>query len=448
MEYEVKETSPVKRTVEVTVPAEEVNAAIGAAVALYRTDADIKGFRKGKAPSSMIESRFKKQIYSEATTELVNLHINQIIGEIDDSPVSRIDFDGQEMERDKDYSYAITFEVMPVFELPDFEGAPVEEEVPEADTSEIDAIFERVRNNMAEFKVIEDGRPAQDGELAVVTFQAFDEKGAPVPGIKAENFELEVGRGQALPEFEELIKSIEPGAQGQKDITFPEDFLNTEMAGKTVTFKAEVHSVKEKVLPELNDDFARKAGGFESMEKMREGIEHSYLQSRRQLYRSQAHKKLLDFLMEKVDFTAPESMVEEHVARLVGDVERRLDRQGKSIESTGKTKEQLAEEVRSEAEHMAKSQVFLLTAARKLELSVEEQEMDQYFQRVAAQTGENWAQIKRYYQENNLIFAVRDQILADKAMDAIYAKADVTETPVKDTAVTEQTSDAEAGGAE
>ena len=118
MEYQIEELSPVKRSVKVEVPEEEVHAALGATIALYQRQTNMDGFRKGKVPSSIIEGRFKQQIYTEATTDLVNTHINQIMNELRVKPVSKIDYDGGEMERGKPFSYTLSFEVMPEFELP------------------------------------------------------------------------------------------------------------------------------------------------------------------------------------------------------------------------------------------------------------------------------------------------------------------------------------------
>ena len=128
MEHKVEELSPVSRKISITVPVEEVNAALSAAVALYRHRYEIKGFRRGKAPASVVESKYRAQLYTEATTDLINYQINEVLSTLNMMPLSRIDMDGKELVRDEEFNYTISFEVAPDFALPDYEGLAVEVE--------------------------------------------------------------------------------------------------------------------------------------------------------------------------------------------------------------------------------------------------------------------------------------------------------------------------------
>ena len=430
MEYKVEDLSPVKKQINITVPVDEVNAALAATIAMYRTNVDLKGFRKGKVPSSVIEGRFKKEVYSEATQDLVNVHINEVMGDSEFTPVSRIDFDGGELVRDEEFTYSISFEVMPEFELPSYEGFEVEEEKVVVDEKEVDEVIDRIRGNMAENVAVAETRAAKDGEIAVIDFAAY-ENGEAIEGVSAENFQMSLGDKQALEDFEALVKTITVGESGEGEVTFPEDFINPEFAGKTVNMKVTVHAIQEKKLPELDDELAKKAGGFDSVEKMREAVVESYKTSRDQLNKSQAQKTMLDALLKTVEFPLPESMVDQHVDSLIQERIERLERQGKSIESLGKTPEELRAEVRPEAEEIAKTQIFLIAAAKKEGVEVTEQEVDMQLHQIAMRSGQEFHVVKDYYSKNNLLFSLRDRLLADKAMDAIYEKANVTEVEPK-----------------
>jgi trigger factor len=428
MEYQVEQPTPVKRTIKVQVPAEEVQASLQTTIALYQRDAQMDGFRKGKVPMSVIEGRFKKQIYTEATTDLVNLHINQIMTEQKFTPVSRIDFDGDELERGEDFSYALNFEVMPEFELPDYEGLAVEEEEPEVDEDEVQAVFERIRNQMAELVEEDEVRQPVDGDAVVINFAAYDD-GKAIDGVHAENFQMVLGEGQALEAFEDIVKTMTRGEIKEEDLTFPEDFLNPALAGKTVRMMVKLVTLKKKVLPELDDELAQKAGGFTDLEQMRLAVRKSYLESRTQLYRSMAQKKILDQLMARAEFPVPETLFEGHLNHLVQNFINRLEQRGKSLESTGKTEEDLRAEFRSDAESMARSEVFLLTVARKEVLEVSEQEIDFHFRQMAARTGQDFMQLKKYHMDNDLIIPIHNRMLADKAMELLYNKAEIKKVP-------------------
>ncbi len=431
MQYASEDLSPVKKKITVTTPAEEVDAALSATLAMYRTSISLDGFRKGKVPASLIEKRFRNEVYKEATTDLVNVHINEIIGEGKFTPVSRIDFSGGELERGSEFVYSISFEVMPEFDLPAYEGFEVEQEEAEVDEAELSAVIERLRSNMGETVTVGEAREPVDGEIAVVDFEAFDENGAAIAGVKADNFQLTLGEGQTLPDFEALLKSMKPGEEKEGPVVFPADFFNPEFAGRTVSMKATLHAVKEKKLPELDEAFARKAGGFESMEKLRDSVRESYIKTRTDLNKASAQKQLLDQLLKLADFPVPESMLESHTGMLLGDIEEKLERQGKNLAALGKTESQLREEVRPEAEMRARSQIFLLCVARKSGLEVSEDEVDLQIRRMAIQSGQDYKAIKDYYTQNNLLFALRDRLLADKAMDELFSKADVKMTPPK-----------------
>ena len=431
MQYTTEDLSPVKKKITITVSAEECDAALAATIAMYRTSISLDGFRKGKVPSSIIEKRFHNEVYKEATTELVNVHINEILTEAKLNPASRIDFDGGELERGKDFVYSISFEVMPEFEVPSYEGFEVEQEETEVNEDEISAVVERLRSNMAEVITVGEPRSPQDGDIGVIDFEAFDEKGEPIAGIKADNFQLSLGEGQTLTDFEALVKGLKVGDSGEGPVSFPDDFFNAEFAGKTVTMKVKLHALKERKLPELDDAFAQKAGGFENMEKLRDSVRQSYMKSRDDLHKSAAQKTLLDSLLKLVDFPVPDSMMQSHINMLVGDLQDKLERQGKNLSSLGKTEEALREEVRPEAEMRARSHIFLLTVAHKNELAMSEQEVDMHLRRMAMQSGQDYNAIKDYYTKNNLLFALRDRLLADKAMDAIYDKAAVKKIPAK-----------------
>ncbi|GAB6059272.1 trigger factor [Desulfonatronum parangueonense] len=436
MQYEVLEPSSVKRTVKIVTPPEEVNSALAVAIALYRRDAEIKGFRKGKVPASIIEGMFKKKIYDEATNDLINCHINEVINELGVTPLSRIDVDSELIVRDQPFEYTISFEIAPQFELPPYEGIAVEQEKAVASDVETQKVLDRIRNNMAEIVPLEEDRPAQDGDLVVVDFQAFDQ-GVPIDEVKAENFQIELGQGGALPAFESMIQGLKAGQNTESEITFPPDFLNEAFAGKTVTMNVTLKEIKQKKFPEFDALFAKRAGEFESMEQLREAIQKSYLETRNQVNKSAAQKKILDTLTSQVDFELPESMVNDQIDRMVMEMKNRLERIGKNIEAMGMPMEQIREQFRAQSESLVKSQLFLLAVATKEGFRVSPMEQDAFFRDMAQKTGQDFQGLKHFHEQNNLMPAVTDRILSDKAIEFIYSKAKVTEveaTPAQDQA--------------
>lgn len=429
MEYTVEDLSPVKKKVHITVDPKEVEAAILATVAVYRTSVKLDGFRKGKVPASVIESRFREKIYEEAKQDLVNVHINEVVQSLGVTPVSSIDFDGKNLERDAPYVYSISFEVLPTFDLPAYEGIEVEQEKAEVKDDEVEEVISRILRDRSELVPAEGNGPAVDGQIVEMDFAAY-ENGEPIQGIAAQNFQLALGERQALEAFEDLIKIAPLGEEIEGEVSFPADFIAPDLAGKTVTMKIKVHAIKERKTPELDAEFA-KSVGYESVEKMREAIVDSYGKTRANLHKADAQKVLLDKLLKMVDFSLPEAMVETHMRSLLADRRNNLERQGKSLDSLGKTMEELTAEIRPEAEAIVRAQVLLLAVARKEGLEVSERDVDFAIFQLAQRSGEDFKQLKDAYERSGAIFTLRDRLLADKGMESIYTKAKVTEVEPK-----------------
>ena len=431
MDYTVTEVSPVETKIEVKVPAEEINASLMATTAIYRQNMDLRGFRKGKVPSSIVESKFRTQIMREAANDLMNVHINEIMSNLKYLAIAKLDVSPVELEKDKAIDYVVTFEHCPNFELPAYEGLEVEEEEALASDAEVEQVIERIRGNLAELKVVKEARLPQNGDVVVVSFNAT-ENGVPVPGVRAENFQLSLGEGQALEDFEALVKATMPGADNTGAMSFPADFINQDLAGKTVDLNITVHIIKEKELPPVDDELAKKAGSFEGLEKLREAISKSYVQSRQQLFKAAAQKKLLDAMLATVDFALPPSLVEEQINLLVDDAKNKIERTGKAPEALGKSDEDLRKEFEPKALEIVKSQLLLIKLSDKEGIETTPQEMDAYFMQVASRTGQDVLAVKQHYEQNGLVIPVRDKILADKAMELVYSKAKVTKVPVKE----------------
>ncbi len=428
MEHDVKIVSPVERAITFTVPTEEVNAALITTIAMYKRSQQVKGFRQGKAPASVIESKFKKQIYGEATTDMINFQINQVMGELGLQPMSRIDVDAGEIVRDQDFVYTIKFEIAPEIDLGNYKGRKIVEEESEVNEDEIAKIETRILEQNATVETLDEVRPAKDGEIATVSFGTFDAEGNVVEGIKAESFDLAVGKEQALPEFEELVKTLSSGESGEKEVTFPDDFINTNLAGRTLTMKVKVHAVKSRIMPEMSDEVAKSAG-FDNAEALKTAIRASYTSQTVQLNKSKAQKELLDVLVAELDFPLPPAMLEDRVQRMIEDLEMRLDKQGKSLAALGKNMDELKKEHASAAEESCRAELFLLAVAKNEVLDVSSQEIDMAINQYAMQTGQPFHNLKQYYEENGLLMPMRDRLLADKAMDFIYDNAEITKVP-------------------
>lgn len=425
MQYQVEEVSPVQKKVHVTVPAEEVNAALDTTVALFKKDLKISGFRKGKVPASYVESRFRQEIYEQAQKDLLNVHFNQIFGELGEQPMAGLNLDSQEeMQRDREYKYSIDFEVRPQVELPEYHGLTVKKRKAEPTEEQIQNMLQQLQQASSTLEVVEEHRPPQDGEVAVIDFAAYED-GQPLQDIQSTGFELPLGQGQSLQDFEEIVKELSPGEKTTKPLTFPEDFLNEQFAGKALDMEVQLNVVKKYSLPEIDAELAQKVGA-DSVEDLRQKLIENMRNYQENMEKSRAQKKLLDQLASQVEVSLPESMVQNQLEYLLDTKQQEMERQGKSLDSLG-TKEELQKEYRPVAEENVKRQLILLEIAKREELTVSDQEIQMQLQRLAQEYGQDPKSLKEYYEQNNLIPALQDSLLADKAMERLYQLSQVEE---------------------
>ena len=426
MQHTVEDISPVKKKVVVTVSANEVDAIINSTTAKYRSRVALPGFRKGKAPLPMVEKRFSQDIYEEAANELLNGNVSQILEEMAVEPVGELSFedDISPIKRGEEFAYSFSFEVMPEMLLPEYNDIGVEEDDVVVEDREIDDVLERVRKSMAERTPVEEKRLAEDGDVLSMDFEGFDENNEPVEGVAGKNFQVAIGDGQVIPDFEALAKTILPGEEGEGKVAFPEDYTHAPLAGKTVTMKIKALSLDSRILPEINDEFAKKAGGFDTVVSMRDNIRETYVRNRKEMARAKAQSLLLEKLLEKMDFPLPEGMVERYIQNIIHGKLEEMSRKGKEIaELIESDFESMKEEAKEEAEKFAKTQLFLLTVAKKEKIEATPQEMNAALRQIAARNGRDIKEVQEQYMRNNLYPALRDRIVADKAMDVMYNKA-------------------------
>lgn len=425
MEYTVEDLSPIKKKVNVTVPAEEVDSAIAATGALYKSRVSLDGFRKGKVPMSVIEKRFHDQIYEEAHDDLINVHINQVMEKLDSRPVSPIKMDGdtEPLQKGKPYSYAMQFEVMPVFDLPAYENLEVEqtEAIP---STEMEArLLERLGKEESGLVPVNGDGPATDGQIVNLDFEVYED-GKELKNARTKDFDLELGSHASLQEFEDFIKTIPVGHTAEREIQFPEDFIAESVAGKKILIKATVNAIKERKSPDLDDNFAKRLGK-ENLEELKKDIAKAYSSGMANLYKGEAQQKLLNKIVEQTDFMLPEAMVQNETSFLAFDYAERLARHGKRAFSNREEMEKFVDSFKEAGKARTREKIVLLSIARKEKLQIAPRELEAEIVKSARKMDEEPQKYYQQLQDTGLIFQLHDNLLCDKAMDLIYSRASV-----------------------
>lgn len=427
MKYTKEELSPTKVKVVVNVEADEINAAISAGVAMQQKGISLHGFRKGHVPAGVIEKRFKAQIYSDAANDLTNVHLNKILDELKLTPVTGLKVTPTPIviERDTPVEYTVEFEHLPVFDLPAYDGLEVEQSrFSTMSDEEVNKFMASLREKNSRLLPVDGEGPAQDGDYVNLDFSVVVD-GKEVTSSKG--IDYVVGQEGAFAPLDELIRSARVNEDTEKEVTFPEDFMLESVRGKTGVMKAHVYAIRRMVRPteeELVTKFKMKDLG-----ELRAEAINLLVQQKNALARSEAQTKLLEKLLKMVDYALPETLVESELDVFVQRETQRAMQVGKTL-SDEQIKE-IREKNTEKAQQQVKTYVLLRKIADNENLQTTERELQMEVARQAQQMAANGQNVNpqdlyKYYAENGMLFSVRDQLLINKAVEAIYAKASVT----------------------
>ncbi len=429
MQVNVEEVSDLTKKLVVTLPADMVGARLDAAYNKLKNEVRIKGFRRGRVPRPVLEKTFRPQVEAEVAEELVKETYFDALEQTDLDPVVHPQVEVHRFQDDGTFLYEAKVDVRPEFELTDYTDITVQMEEIAVSDEEIEERLEAMRRQMAPLQSVTD-RPVADGDLVLIDFEAFDEDGKPIEQVRGTDFSVEVGSGRHGEEFESALIGIEKGVETERTITFPPGFANQVLAGKTVTFKITVKDIKERVLPELDDEFAADVDEkFTSLDELREHIRAEILKEKEESQAGDLADKIMAELLARHDFPVPERLVVYEAEMMVKQMEQRLLAQGVSIEAAGLDRDQLAANYREPAEKRVRGDFILKKIAEKENIKLSEEDIEEGFQRVARQYDMTVAEVKQYFRAREDALPFMHELLNEKILDFLREKVTIERVP-------------------
>ena len=372
LQVEKLEKNMAKLTVE--VPAEQFDEALKTSYKKNRNRFNIPGFRKGKAPQTVVEKMYGPGVlYEDAVDEVINKTYGDAMKESGLDIVSRPEISVEKIEKGQTFIYTALVAVKPPVTLGEYKGIEVERARPEVTDADIEAELKKVQEQNSRLVSVED-RPVADGDQVVIDFDGYID-GIPFEGGKAEAYDLTIGSHSFIDTFEEQLIGKSIDEEVEVNVSFPENYHASELAGKPAMFKVVVHEIKAKELPELDDEFASEVSEFETMDEYKADLKAKLSETKQQQATTENENNVVEKVVSNASMEIPEAMIEEQVNGTLEDYARRMRSQGLTMEQymqfTGMTADRLKEEIRPQAEKRSRTRLVLeaVVEAEKLEAS-------------------------------------------------------------------------------
>ncbi len=418
--------SPILHRVEVEVGQKRVGKAFDRAYRELARQVNVRGFRPGKAPRSVLERLYGASLAEQLEQTLVAETLSDAIEQAGLEPVSEPAIESQAPRGGESFSYTARVEVKPEIELPDLAGLPARRPRVEVTGVDVDQELENLRQRSAKLMEEPPESFVETGHVVTVDFVGRVD-GEPFEGGTGQDVEVEIGSGRFLPDFETQLVGAASGEDRELTVAFPDDYGNDELAGKTAVFAAHVVAIKRREVPELDDEFAKDLGDFDDLDALRTRIREDLEESREQAARSVLHRTLLDALIERAPFEVPPGMVERRLQGELESAHRRLEGQV----DHDMLHQQLAswrEEWRERAERQVREGLLLEAVARAESLSASSDDVEARIEEMAERQGVAPARLRTAYGDDALARALEAQLTDEKALEFLAARAKVEET--------------------
>ena len=419
VQVENLEKNMAKLTIEVS--AEELEKAIQAAYMKEKSRISVPGFRKGKVPRVMIEKMYGPEIFFEdAANMLITQEYPKAVEESGLDVASRPEIDVTQIEKGQPFIFTAEVAVRPEVTLGEYKGVAVTRIDASVTEEELNQEIERERKSNARTITVED-RAVEDGDTAVIDFEGFMD-GVAFEGGKGENHSLVIGSHSFIEGFEEQLIGKNAGDELDVNVTFPEEYHAQELAGKPAVFKVKINEIKTEELPDLDDEFAQDVSEFDTLAEYKESVEKKLMERKEAEGKRAQENEAIDKIVEASQMEIPDVMIESQVQSMLEDFANRISQQGLSMEQymqfSGATTEQMQEQMRPEALKRIQSALVLEEIAKKEDIQVSEEDIDNELDRMAGMYGMQADQLKEYMGDSEKE-SMKMEISIQKAVELI-----------------------------
>lgn len=433
MEVVVEDLSTLRKSLKIGVSSAVVAPKFNASYQKLQQQVSVKGFRKGKIPAKVLEQTYSERVKAEVSEALIQDTYFDALAQVKLEAVVHPDIKSYEFHDDGSFSYIAEVELKPQFELGAYKGVEIEHPPITVSDEEISKSLELTRREIAPLRSIMDRGVLQD-DLVVIDFQGFD-AGKALQYVAGNDSPVDVGSGRNGKEFEGMLLGLKRDEESRREVQFPADFANTMLAGKTIEFKVTVKDIKERVLPAIDDNFAKDVSeDFNTLAELTASISAKISQEKEKAVDGDITDKLMKKLIDAHPFEVPARLVAYEIDSQAKDFEANLERQNLSLEAIGMSRETLAETYREVAERRVKGDFILKKIAEIEDIKLTNDDLNQGYGRIAEHYGMKIAEVKEYFKGRNNLMPFMNELLNEKILaflrNATVVKFVALEAPV------------------
>ena len=405
----------------VVLPSELVDKEVDKAYSKLQKSVRLRGFRPGKAPLPILQRYFKVQVEDDVITSLVQDSYPTALDEHRIAPVSQPIIEKGVLEKGKEFSYTASFEIKPELAVQGYTGLELEKEKLQVTEADIDEQFLKLQNTHSTLKTVE-GRPAKAGDCVLIDYAGTIE-GKPFAGSALQDHLIEISSDSFLPGFSDQIIGLTPGNKKTFALQMPEDTVREDLSGKKIDFTVALKETKEKVLPPLDDEFARDLGDYKDLADLKQKIRDSLHTAKEQQIEGKLRDSIVTLLMGKNSLEVPPSLVEQHIQSMLLNTRQRLAAQGVNVENFSQSAEKLSEIYKEAAEKQVRASLLLEAVASAERLTVTDEDLEHKYEEIAKIINQDRASVKRTIDKE----ALTSQLLEEKAIAFIVSQATIKE---------------------
>ena len=419
-------TNPCQRELTIEVPADVVKTETDQLIQRYAKVARIPGFRQGKVPASIIRQRFADDIKNEVVEHLVPKYFREEVQKQGMSPVSQPKITDLHLHDGEPLKFTAHFEVFPEFKVTAYDDIRVDTINTTVSEEEVETALNNLRQQHATYTAVEEDRGLADGDFGVISFKGTPKDAEPdAKPVEVDEVMLEIGGSNTVAEFSDNLRGAKPDEARNFDVTYPEDFSDKRLAGKTISYEAHIKGIKHKNVPELNDDFAKElSSDLNSLDDLRKRLRENMEREKQHEAEHQGKDKIVDELVKRNDFPVPESMLD-------SQIDIRLERGLRALAAQGMTTEhmkkmdfaRLRAGQREGALREVKASLILEQIADDEKIDISDEEMDREIEIIALQTKQPIEKVRARLTEDGGLDRMRHRLRNEKTLDFLYRKS-------------------------